>query len=331
MTWLDGWTYRKSHKISGTSDGSQTDYQIKIVTNYGSGTDSDNTIYLDSKSKGTFDDIRFTTSEGSTELDFFKDDLSISSSADFWVELDSIPESPSTTEIYIYYGNDSANPSSNIKNTYPQAIDFNTDAIGSHGGSQDSGGGNEWSSGSNASIAKDFIHFGLGSNRSNNWKYANVGSLNITSGDFMMEYWISGDTSNEPEIVGCGHDTVSDIGDIESGKSYTCWGTQSWGLTTPAYNEGEAGWQYINAVLDDYTGSHDAITMIHDNDTGPSATSTKLGNIRVRKYTTNEPTHGTWGNEETLDENGDPITSFIGSGLIVMTKVKSGFMKVYKR
>jgi len=328
MSLSDEWNYRKLHTISGTSDGAQTNYQIKIVTDYGSGADSDNTIYLDGKSKGTFDDIRFTTSDGETELDFFKDDLSISSSADFWVEVDSIPESPSTKDIYIYYGNDSANPSSNIKNTYPQAIDFNADVIGSHGGSQDSGGGNEWSSGSNISIAKDFIHFGLGSYRSNNWKYANVGSLNITSGDFMIEYWISGDTSNEPEIVGCGHDTVASIGSIEAGKSYTCWGTQVWGLTTLMYDEGEADWQYINAVLDDYTGSHDCITMIHDNDTGPSATSTKLGNIRVRKYTSNEPTHGVWGDEEEFDENGEVILVINGSGRLVFGEGNSGRLVV---
>jgi hypothetical protein len=39
--WLTGWSHRKQHLIQGSTAGVQTNYQMKIVTHYGSGTDYD--------------------------------------------------------------------------------------------------------------------------------------------------------------------------------------------------------------------------------------------------------------------------------------------------
>jgi len=65
-----------------------------------------------------FDDIRFTSSDGTTLIDHWLESKTDSTTADFWVEIPSIPASPNTTMIYIYYGNSSASSASNGDNTF---------------------------------------------------------------------------------------------------------------------------------------------------------------------------------------------------------------------
>jgi len=72
--WLTGWTYRKSHIINGAS-GAGTNYQMRIVAHYGSGTDSGQDVYLNSHSKTDFGDVRFTKSDGVTLLDYYMENI----------------------------------------------------------------------------------------------------------------------------------------------------------------------------------------------------------------------------------------------------------------
>ena len=116
--WLTGWGYRKSHELTGSVDGVQTDYQILLDIRYGSGGDADNTVWLDSKCKTDFGDIRFTQSDGVTELDYWIEIKVDSSYASIWVEVDSIPISPNTVNIYIYYNNSEASTTSNGDDTF---------------------------------------------------------------------------------------------------------------------------------------------------------------------------------------------------------------------
>lgn len=60
--WLDGWTHRKSHVIN-SSLGAGVDYQIEVNVHFGSGTDSGQNVFCDSKCQPDFDDIRFTDDE----------------------------------------------------------------------------------------------------------------------------------------------------------------------------------------------------------------------------------------------------------------------------
>jgi len=121
--WLMGWDYRKSHTLTGTAVGAQTYYQILIDVRYGSGVDADNTVWLDSKCQVDFDDIRFTTSNGLTQLDYWIESKTDNSIAVIWVEVDAIPASPDTVDIYIYYGNDEATTMSNGMNVFPDFFD----------------------------------------------------------------------------------------------------------------------------------------------------------------------------------------------------------------
>jgi len=124
-----GWLYRKAHAINGTTAGAQTNYQMRIVVYYGSGTDSGESVYLNGKCRTDFGDIRFTASDGVTPLDYWMESYTVSSNAVFWVEVPSIPASPNTTTIYIYYGNSNATTTSNGVNTFVAFDDFSTDTL----------------------------------------------------------------------------------------------------------------------------------------------------------------------------------------------------------
>lgn len=103
MGWLTGWTYRKSHTINPAT-GAGANYQKKIVVHYGSGSDSDEDVYLNGKCRTDFGDIRFTDNDGETELDYWMEEKVDSDYAIFWVEVADSLESSAVT-IYIYYGN----------------------------------------------------------------------------------------------------------------------------------------------------------------------------------------------------------------------------------
>jgi len=121
--WLTGWDYRKSHYITGSVAGAQTNYQMSFSIHYGAGADIGNDVYLDSKSRTDFGDVRFTN-EGGTLLDYWIEEKTDSANAVFWVEIDTIPESPDNKTIYIYYGNGGVTTISNIVSTFIFADDF---------------------------------------------------------------------------------------------------------------------------------------------------------------------------------------------------------------
>jgi len=112
MAWLEGWTYRKSHEIIGSSYGDLTDYPVRVVVHYGSGADNGEHVYLNGKCRSDFGDIRFTDSDGETELPYWMEKKVDGGYAIFWVKIPFIPASPDTAAIYIYYGNPSATTTS---------------------------------------------------------------------------------------------------------------------------------------------------------------------------------------------------------------------------
>lgn len=101
--------------ITGSTAGIQTNYQIKI------------TVAYNSRMQTNFDDIRFTSSDGITLLDYWLESKIDSLTADFWVKVPSIPASPSTVDIYMYYGYSGVASLSNGTNTFPFFDDFSQD------------------------------------------------------------------------------------------------------------------------------------------------------------------------------------------------------------
>ncbi|MHA2159669.1 MAG: DUF2341 domain-containing protein, partial [Candidatus Thorarchaeota archaeon] len=124
--WLTGWMNRKSHQILSTP-GAGVNYQVPIVVNFGSGTDSNNSVYCDSRCQPDFDDIRFTGSDGVTLLDYWRESYFDSDNATFWVEIKDNLDSD--VSIYIYYGNTDCTTTSDGEATFVFFDDFDDGLI----------------------------------------------------------------------------------------------------------------------------------------------------------------------------------------------------------
>ena len=124
MAWLTGWDYRKKLTINGESATTETNIVFRVVANYGTGTDSGHEVYLNSNSRTDFGDVRFTASDGETELDYFFESFDSSNLGLFWVKIPSIPATPGDVDIFLYYGNSSASTTSNPQNTYVEFEGF---------------------------------------------------------------------------------------------------------------------------------------------------------------------------------------------------------------
>lgn len=69
-----GWSYRKSHDIANAA-GAGTKYQKRIIVHHGNGTDNGEDVYCGSKCKTDFADVRFTTKDGKTELNYWRQEV----------------------------------------------------------------------------------------------------------------------------------------------------------------------------------------------------------------------------------------------------------------
>jgi hypothetical protein len=122
-TWLTGWSYRKSITLSRAS-GAVTNYQMKLLVGESSGATGEN-VDCGGKCKTDFSDLRFTTSDKTTLLDYWIESVSGTTPnqlATIWVEFDSIGTGDTT--FYMYYGNSGASAYSNGENTFPFFDDF---------------------------------------------------------------------------------------------------------------------------------------------------------------------------------------------------------------
>ncbi len=120
--WLDPWDYRKSHVVQSAS-GAGTDYPIMMTIHYGSGTDSGDDVYLGSKGSADFSDLRFTSDDGQTLLPYWIESQTDGDQAVVWVNV-SADLSSSDATIYVYYGNNSASSQSDGEATFTFFDDF---------------------------------------------------------------------------------------------------------------------------------------------------------------------------------------------------------------
>ena len=98
---------------------------MRTTVHKSSGTDTSTDIYLGTNANNDFSDIRFTTSDGATLLNYWIESYTSGSIALIWIKIPSIPASPCTTTIYLYYGYSSATSLSNGTNTFVDFDDFN--------------------------------------------------------------------------------------------------------------------------------------------------------------------------------------------------------------
>lgn len=107
MAWLTGWSYRKPVTLTRAS-GAVTDYQMKLLLGESSGATGED-VDVGGLCLSSFNDIRFTTSDGETLLDYWIESISGTTPnqlATIWIEFDSV--GTSATTFYMYYGNSEA-------------------------------------------------------------------------------------------------------------------------------------------------------------------------------------------------------------------------------
>jgi hypothetical protein len=109
------WMYRVPIMIANNLTSALTNYQIGLYLNLSAQVSA-------GKIRSDLGDLRFNDSSGNA-LSYWIEDAT-ASAARIWVKVPSIPASPSTITIYMYYGNPSATSQSNGDNTFLLFDDF---------------------------------------------------------------------------------------------------------------------------------------------------------------------------------------------------------------
>ena len=116
---LNSWSFRKTHAITGSSSGDLTNYPMKFIVHRTGGTDSGADVYLGTNVKADYSDLRFTDLSNNL-LSYWVQDSNLQQ-ATVWVKMPAIPTTG--TQIYLYYGNGNAASASNADATFIAAED----------------------------------------------------------------------------------------------------------------------------------------------------------------------------------------------------------------
>jgi len=318
--WLNGFPYRKSHVINHAA-GAGTNYQVQIAVHYVSGTDSAGDVYLNSKCRTDFGDVRFTGSDGKTPLDYWLTSKVDGEKAVFWVKVADDLSSVDRT-IYVYYGKSDAtttsldsredfttytevDPNSHISKT-AYHVDFQDNRNETAYLYKDYGAGN----------FADFTHLldiknaaEAGSRQGQCYVLANdigEGRWMWTSGKTAMGLYIWDNASNRrlflfewyngAEYDSSNFNAVVDawyyLKVVKSGASLNCYvysdSARTNLLATLSLNlQGSWTFRYIYAAQTWNSGNGYQGRMYTDN-------------LFLRKYVSPEPAHSGWGSEDVL-------------------------------
>jgi len=303
--WLTGWKYRKSHEIyNATNSGAE--YQVKITVINGSGSDNGDVVYIDNKTRSDFADLRFTDDDGVTLLSAWNQTQYDGKNITVWVKIKDDLSSSNAT-IYLYYGKDDATAYWNGDNTFVQFHDFEDQT--SEGFTTIAG----TFTADNEGGTYGYV-FNQTDNTGNRRGYWNtIFSLNtfrvlvdmnkINSGGVMTIYlrdnsesagWLAGYTING--FWCAGRSDVLGIPEGTTSKSHT-FNNKTWYHVEILYNG--TGGITINADGDSFYTNKTA-SFYPDNLGLWVGYLGKWDNIALAKYSyPNEPTHGTWGQEQT--------------------------------
>ncbi len=307
------WQYAKAQTINLLAN-TGTNYQVRFTVHYGNGTDSGENVYLNSNCRTDFGDLRFF--EEKTELDYWMETKTDSDNAVFWVEIAGDLSTADRT-ITLKYGNSSATTTSNGPNTFIFFDDF-------------SNGLSKWTqevtygiisipSGENYVRCEGGVHDSphghtvLGSsatytgfaNNAIEYKYR-------LATDTICEVGIRGDETNSKGYKG--------RSDARAGEGSS--------ILTPPY----LGWDFLSDAVADgsapsintwyrgtFTAYNSNLKLYRDGVLKRSSTQgtyTTAGEISlqnhygsytdydwvaVRKFADSEPTRGSWGSEQSLN------------------------------
>ena len=324
-SWLTNFDYRKEITITGSIDEDLTNYQLGFKLYYGSGVDGTESvdgqtmgkIYLNSHSQIDFEDIRFTINDGETELDYWIQEYTASTTAIFWVEIDSIPDDPDITTIYIYYGSSTVSTSSNGDNTFLFFDDF------SYVGSAFDNG---WTLLSRSDATQTFTADGTrGILYTGAVKHIRSRDGFSTSGGVAVDVRVYKYTSYATDLQYyslCGLNRVTDalngyqtpMGTATKDglcRDMNGWGTiytsnmrlliNTWYLSSWRVFGSQTIEMYVNGVSKG--SASDSSHLSGYNGVEAHSSNVYLNDYRVRKYTSNSPVFSLVGSEETTGED----------------------------
>ena len=90
--------------LTGSSAGAVTNYQIPITVYRTTGTNSGSSVYVGTAIYSDYSNLYFLASDRVTQLPFYIESSTVTAtSAIIWVSVPSIPASPSTVKVYLYW------------------------------------------------------------------------------------------------------------------------------------------------------------------------------------------------------------------------------------
>ncbi len=286
------WTRRKSLSIFNNNASTLTDFQVSVALTY------------DSDMQADFDDIRFTSSDG-TVLSYWLETKTDGTSATFWVKVPSLAPSTYTT-VYVYYGNASATSASNADATFLFADDFDSTFSSSKwttiGTPTVSGGALTLSTGSTGIWATNYALPGSVVIESRISKpsssYGMMGAVNSAS------RWAGelGYASVGFDYLYYGSTIYAEVGGFEN--AFSSWFSSAYRRQKIVYNDA------ASVIVFDNSSSvtmSSAIPTAATSDLHPSIYS-QSGSLTadwifVRKYILNDPFLNTTGAEETVSNS----------------------------
>ena len=294
--------YRVPITIANNLTSDLTNYQINLYLNLSSQVSA-------GKIRSDLGDLRFNDSSGNG-LSYWIEDTT-ASAAKIWVKVPSIPASPSTTTIYMYYGNPSATTTSNGESTFLFFDDFSGSSLDSTKWIL-----NRWTGmGSySATVANGYVEIysgaytaaGIVAQTGVSFPFAVEGRYRLVAG---MENWhaiTQSSSGSDTDWVRVGYSTpyffyqkrTSDTDltyEYFSRTAPTSWTRISiiWTSSSTRYFENGA---QVNTVTtqDRYTSGTNYLQLF----TYGEGTS-DYDWIAIRNYVNPEPSHGSWGTEET--------------------------------
>jgi uncharacterized repeat protein (TIGR01451 family) len=347
--WLSGWDYRQSHIISGVA-GAGVNYQIRIHVEYGSGSSSGDTVYCESHCQTNFGDIRFTDNDGDTQLDYWMEEKTDGDDATFWVEVVDDLGSDQVIYVY-YGTTGTTTTISSGANTFPLFDDFNradSDAVGG-GWTDDAGNGdNDILSNTLHTVQHENEYCHIEKSFTSLTQYVVRGKLkqhSLAPASWKMKVGVLYDAT------GGAHDEWFGVGWRSSDVFEAVYHDDGLeGAGTPAYVNLDDTWCYYEIRVDStnvafyYSLDGASWTLIYEAANpfaGVAPTKIIIGkghqstviytngdwdnsyvsagilrtnyadDVFVRKYVETEPSHSTWGAEESVTITGSTTTSVV--------------------
>lgn len=306
MSFLTGYSYRKSITLARAS-GSVTNYQMRLLVGESSGATGED-VDCEGKCLSSFDDLRFTTSDGTTLLDYWIESITGTTPnqlATVWIEFDSIDTSD--TIFYMYYGNSEANAYSNGSDTFLFFDDFEGSSIDTGKWSGDTGSATVSSSicsiVGGASSAKTIYSPTFSGDialrakaKLSDVNYTQLAMSEVPLANNFLDIWSDTSATNHSN-----HTTAKNS--TQTTFSNTAIGLGSYHIYDMVRNL--SGTATAKTFTDGVENGSGSTTNVPTVDLAAALRPWGTGNtqycdwILVRKYLTTEPAWGAWGSEES--------------------------------